>query len=158
MPQWALPDTDLSAGGWTDQADATADLSAAIDDQTQPVDDTDYVKSGATPVDDKYLFSLSSIYVPATGTVTLHVRCALTPTAPATGTPTAYFTWDAVTGATSYVLQVGSATTLSDIYNASVGNKLSHGLELAPGTYYWRTKAYNGANLISTTSELAVGV
>ena len=155
MPQWALPETDLAAGGWTDQDDASADLSAAVDDQTQPVDDADYVKSGATPVDDRYAFSLSAVYVPSDGTVTLHIRCALTPSAPATGTPNAYFVWDAVVGATSYVLQVGSATTLSDIYNDNVGNTLSYGLELAPGTYYSRVVP-QGAG--STTAERTVTV
>ena len=48
------------------------------------------------------------------------------------------FAWDAQAGATSYVLQVGAATTESGVYNSDVGNVLGVTLPLAAGTYYWR--------------------
>ena len=63
------------------------------------------------------------------------------------------FVWDAYAGATSYVLQVGTATGLSDRYNTNVGNYLTHTLALAPGTYYARYLAYAGATLLYTSAE-----
>lgn len=65
------------------------------------------------------------------------------------------FVWDAVDGATSYVLQVGTATTLSDIYNADVGNVLGYSMWLAPGTYYSRVVP-QGAG--SATAEQVITV
>ncbi|HMN09328.1 MAG TPA: hypothetical protein PKC83_11130 [Gemmatimonadaceae bacterium] len=65
------------------------------------------------------------------------------------------FVWDAVDGATSYVLQVGTATTLSDIYNADVGNVLGYSMWQAPGTYYSRVVP-QGAG--STTAEQVITV
>lgn len=68
---------------------------------------------------------------------------------------TVAFVWDAVVGATSYVLQVGTATTESDIYNANVGNVLAESLYLDPGTYYSRVVP-QGAG--SATDEQVVTV
>ena len=65
------------------------------------------------------------------------------------------FIWDAVVGATSYVLQVGSATTLSDIYDSNVGNVLTSYLPLATGTYYSRVVPVGAG---STTDEQTVVV
>ena len=61
--------------------------------------------------------------------------------------------WDAQAGATSYVLQVGAATTESGVYNSDVGNKLGITLPLSAGTYYWRVVP-QGAG--STTVEQVV--
>lgn len=63
------------------------------------------------------------------------------------------FVWDAYPGADSYVLQVGTATTLSDVYNRNIGNYLTYTLALAPGTYYARYLAYAGATLVATSDE-----
>ena len=63
------------------------------------------------------------------------------------------YVWDAYAGADSYVLQVGTATGLSDSYNVNVGNYLTHTLALAPGTYYARRLAYAGATLLHTSAE-----
>lgn len=60
------------------------------------------------------------------------------------------FTWSSVSGATSYVLQVGSATGESGVFNQDVGNVLSHYLYLSSGTYYSRVVP-QGAG--STTDE-----
>ena len=48
-----------------------------------------------------------------------------------------YFVWDAVDGATSYVLSIGPSTGSYTTYNSNVGNNLSAGVPLAAGTYYW---------------------
>jgi len=68
---------------------------------------------------------------------------------------TVAFVWDAVDGATSYVLQVGTATTQSNIYNADRGNTLSYSMWLDPGTYYSRVVP-QGAG--TTTDEQTVTV
>ena len=65
------------------------------------------------------------------------------------------FVWDVVIGASSYVLQVGTATTQSDRFNQDVGDVLAYGLALSPGTYYSRVVP-QGAG--STTDEQAVTV
>lgn len=70
------------------------------------------------------------------------------------GIPVA-FVWDDVVGATSYVLQIGSATTLSDVYDANVGDVLTETVNLLPGTYYSRVVP-QGAG--STTPEQTVTV
>lgn len=60
-----------------------------------------------------------------------------------TGTEIA-FVWDDVTNATSYVLQVGTATGQSDRCNSNVGNVTTMALTLAPGTYYSRVVIVGG--------------
>jgi hypothetical protein len=59
---------------------------------------------------------------------------------------TVAFVWDAVTGATSYVLQVGTATGQSNTHDANVGDNLAHDVALAAGTYYSRTVVVGGAS------------
>ena len=75
---------------------------------------------------------------------------------PITGFHDVAFLWDTVATADSYTLEVGTATGQKDTYDATRGNTLFHTLSLQSGTYYWRTKAYNGATLLSTTAELVV--
>jgi hypothetical protein len=60
------------------------------------------------------------------------------------------FTWAAVVGATSYVLQVGTGTGLSDFFNEDVGNVITYELALPQDTYYARVVP-QGAG--STTAE-----
>jgi hypothetical protein len=48
---------------------------------------------------------------------------------------------------------VGTATGLSDIYNANVGAVITYTLALEAGTYYWRALAYAGATLVATIFE-----
>ena len=54
--------------------------------------------------------------------------------------------WAAVDGATSYVLQVGTLTTLSDVYNENVGNVLTAFVLLPAGTYFIRSIVVGGAH------------
>ena len=65
------------------------------------------------------------------------------------------FVWDVVGGATSYVLQIGTATGQSNTFNANVGNVLTYSVALNPGTYYSRVVP-QGAG--STTAEQTVTV
>ena len=60
------------------------------------------------------------------------------------------FIWDAVTGATSFVLQVGRTTTASDVFNEDVGLVRTYELQLPHGTYFSRVVP-QGAG--STTDE-----
>ena len=66
--------------------------------------------------------------------------------------------WDTVVGATSYVLQVGSSSGLSDVLNADVGYVLTYGVVLTQGTYYWRVVPYTGATPGVATDEQSVVV
>ena len=68
---------------------------------------------------------------------------------------TVYFVWAAVESATSYVLQIGTATTESDVYNSNVGNVLTADVPLASGTYYSRVVPVGAG---STTDEQEVVV
>lgn len=71
---------------------------------------------------------------------------------------TTYFVWDAVSSATSYVLQVGTSTGASDRFNEDVGNVLTYALDLSTGTYYSRTQAWANSSCLSTTAEQTVTV
>ena len=59
------------------------------------------------------------------------------------GGATIAFVWDTVTNATSYVLQVGTASGGPwTVHDADVGLALNHDVPLAPGTYYSRVVPY----------------
>jgi hypothetical protein len=68
------------------------------------------------------------------------------------------FLWGAVSGATSYTLQVGTVSLGADIVNAPLGNVLASEVALPVGTYYSRVVAYQGATRISTTPQRTVVV
>ena len=72
-----------------------------------------------------------------------------------TGPSDVAFVWDAVVGATSYVLQVGRATGVYDVYNANVGNVLTSTLTLTSRTYYARVVPVGAG---SATAEQVVTV
>ena len=74
---------------------------------------------------------------------------------PVSPTVAVAFVWDAVGGATSYVLRVGTATNTYNIFDADVGNVLTSSLNLARGTYYCRV-APQGAG--APTDEQTVTV
>jgi hypothetical protein len=50
-----------------------------------------------------------------------------------------HFAWDAVGGATSYRLDIGTAPGGTDILSLNVGNVLTYETYLPPGTYYTKT-------------------
>jgi hypothetical protein len=58
MPQYARPSADITLGGWSNQAGATASLFASIDEVT--ADDADFVQSSLT-ANDAYECRLSTV-------------------------------------------------------------------------------------------------
>jgi hypothetical protein len=74
---------------------------------------------------------------------------------PITGFHEVAWFWDAASGATSYVLKVGTTSmqTTSDTYDANVGNVLTHYLSLQSGTYYGRAVIVGGPH----NGELTAG-
>lgn len=75
LGQTAYPVSDNSIGNWTTDAGGTTNLYAAIDDTT--TNDSDYIKSGTSPVSDTVNLALGALGTPDTGTVTIHVRAGL---------------------------------------------------------------------------------
>lgn len=128
-------------------------LYGEIDEAQASLSDTDYIVSGATPVDDAYSFTMNTVKRPITGGIFLNVRAGLSSTA-STDTYQS-FNWDEVASSDSYVLQIGSATGLSDVYNKNVGSVLAYGMYLPAGTYYMRTVAYP-SETVSTEVEVTV--
>lgn len=68
------------------------------------------------------------------------------------------FVWDDVATATTYVLQVGSATTQSDVFDTNVGNVLTYSILLTPGTYFSRVVPYADATPLTALAEQTVVV
>ena len=65
---------------------------------------------------------------------------------PAEETQTISFTWDVTAGATSYVLQIGTASGGPwTVHDHDVGNVLAHDVDLESGIYYSRVVPYTGA-------------
>jgi hypothetical protein len=65
--------------------------------------------------------------------------------------------WGAVSGATSYVLQAGSASGLSDLFNADVGAYTTVGSNVPPGFQaYVRVIAVNACGRSAASRELLV--
>ena len=54
------------------------------------------------------------------------------------------FVWGAVGDATSYVLQIGTATGQSDVVNLNVGNVITYTAALIPGGYFSRVVIVGG--------------
>jgi len=68
--QYGRPSADVSAGNWTPSSGS--DLYAMVDETT--ADDADYITSGANPVNDEAVLSLSPINTPVAGTVSVLIR------------------------------------------------------------------------------------
>jgi predicted phage tail protein len=66
--------------------------------------------------------------------------------------------WPAAEGATSYVLEAGSASGTSDLLASDIGNVTSLGATAAPGTYYVRVRARNACGSSPPSSEAVVVV
>ena len=70
--QFARPISDISVGGWLNELGSGTNLYQSIDEAT--ASDTDYIRSGATPVDDTAIFILTPLATPDAGTVTMRIR------------------------------------------------------------------------------------
>jgi hypothetical protein len=66
--------------------------------------------------------------------------------------------WDAVVDATSYVVQVGTATGQSDELNLDVGDLRTYSIWLNPGTHYTRIVPYIGAVAQTSLAEETVTI
>lgn len=158
MTQWAVPTSDVSTSGWTNQDDETSSLYLAINEAADVASGSDYVESpnsvGATAT-----FGFGGVYTPASGTVTLYIR-AQWGTASETGTvPNVAFLWDAVSGADDYKLRVGTSSGSYLTHDALVGDVTNESLSLAAGTYYWIVQPYqSGSPYGSATVEQSVVV
>ena len=92
--------------------------------------------------------------------VTGQATCSAPPTPPvglfgSTAGGQASVQWMAAPGATSYLVQAGSAPGLSDVYYGNVGGVVSVSAPVAPGfTAYVRVVAVNGCGQSAPSSEI----
>lgn len=76
----------------------------------------------------------------------------------ATGLMDVLFQWDAVGGANSYQLEIGTSAGASDYAVTNVGNVTSYTTQLPPGTYYTRVKAVTGGTPGTASAEQVIFV
>ncbi|MBZ5555730.1 MAG: hypothetical protein LAO77_00500 [Acidobacteriia bacterium] len=89
--------------------------------------------------------------------------CSAPPSAPILGAivngSTVTLSWTAPSGATSFVLEAGSATGLTNLANADVGGAPSYAATgVGAGTYYVRVRAKNACGTGSPSNETIVNV
>jgi hypothetical protein len=72
--QFARPSSDVAVGGWNNQVPNQTDVFESINETAALLSDTDYVQSGAAPVDDTLIVGLTAINPPGAGTVTIRIR------------------------------------------------------------------------------------
>jgi hypothetical protein len=60
--------------------------------------------------------------------------------------------WNASAGAVAYIVQAGTASGASNLFNASVGNITGAQGSLPPGTYFWRVIAVGPSGALSAPS------
>lgn len=65
------------------------------------------------------------------------------------------FAWDAVGGATSYQLEIGTTTGATDVLVLDVGPVVAYAYRLPPGTYFTRVRDLPG-NGVSTEAVIYV--
>lgn len=68
----------------------------------------------------------------------------------------ATFSWRAGAGASSYVLEAGSASGASNLGRFNVGAATSYSVDVPPGTYYLRVRAANISGVSGPSNELTV--
>ena len=146
--QYAVPSADVTDGDWVNETGLT-DLAPSVDEAVGVVSDADYIKSGLEPTVDTCKLSLTPLATPGTGTVTLKIRGKR-----ATKTEIA-FVWSVVGGATSYILQIGTRPSWSNVLSMNVGNVLTYPVNLSTGTYYSRVIPVGAG---ATTDEQTVVV
>ena len=66
--------------------------------------------------------------------------------------------WQAAAGATSYILEAGSASGSSNLLASDIGNVTTLGATAAPGTYYVRIRARNACGSSPPSNEVVVVV
>ena len=66
MPQFARPNATTTLGSYTDQAGGVTNIHLTIDEVT--ADDADYIRSPASPINEAYVCSLSSVTDPVSST------------------------------------------------------------------------------------------
>jgi predicted phage tail protein len=67
--------------------------------------------------------------------------------------PNVTLSWNASAGAQTYIVEVGSASGLSNLYNATVGAATSVSGSVPPATYYWRVRARNAQGTSGPSAE-----
>ncbi len=60
--------------------------------------------------------------------------------------------WNASAGAVAYILQAGTASGASNLFNGSLGNTTAASGALPPGTYFWRVIAVGPSGALSAPS------
>lgn len=98
---------------------------------------------------------------PASSEIQVLVGCAAAPTAPAGLTHAATgamvtLQWGAAAGATSYVLEAGSASGAANVGAASVGSVTGLTVAAPSGTYFVRVRAQNSCGSSVPSNEIAV--
>jgi hypothetical protein len=71
---------------------------------------------------------------------------------------TVTLTWSDSLGAHEYIVELGSASGLNDIYNASAGQWLSVTGRLPTGRYFVRLRARNGVGVSAPSGEVVIDV
>lgn len=131
----------VRAAALNDEADPLACQIEVLDGDTNTVIATFTASLTETPTD--LTFVLSSTQASLFNYDNPKVR--LTGIAADTTTQDVAFVWDAVTGADSYVLQIGRTLGTADVFNADVGYVLTYTVTLNGGTYYSRVVPYRDA-------------
>ncbi len=96
--------------------------------------------------------------------VVVDVGCTGPPAGPTGFTATPHggggvsLAWDAVPGATSYVIEAGSGPGQADLAVIPVGNALAVAGVVPPGTYYTRIRAITACGVSAPSAELVVPV
>lgn len=73
------------------------------------------------------------------------------------GGSTASFSWQAVSGATSYQIQIGTSPGDSSVATAII-TPAAYSRGLSPGTYWWRVRAQNAAGWGAVSTDAALTV
>jgi hypothetical protein len=75
VAQHARPSADAADGEWLNASSSNVNLYDSLNESTAGgAGDTDYIRSGATPVEDSVKVKLSPMHRPKAGTVTLKIR------------------------------------------------------------------------------------
>lgn len=87
--------------------------------------------------------------------------CTTLPGAPGTLSATVSglqvaFTWGSAASATTYVLEAGSATGLSNLVALNVGSGLSFAASAAPGTFFIRVRGSNACGVGPASNEVPI--